>query len=80
MVGECQNTFLQRQTLDAMLIANKVIENHLKEWIPGVLCKQDIEKMYDDEGWDFVLYMMDKLGFGEKWCAWMKTWITSVYC
>ena len=36
-----------RQILDAILIANEVIDLMLKSNRSGVLCKLDIEKMYD---------------------------------
>ena len=35
------------------------------------MCKMDLEKAYDHVNWDFLLYMLKRCGFGEKWCSWI---------
>ena len=50
-----------------MLIANETIDSMLKKNESGVLCKLDIEKTYDHISWNFLLIVMRKMGFGEKW-------------
>ncbi|KAL6328006.1 hypothetical protein AAG906_031350 [Vitis piasezkii] len=60
------------QILDAALIANEVIDSLLKRKESGVLCKLDLEKAYDRINWDFLLSVMQKMGFGEKWAGWIK--------
>lgn len=40
-----------RQILDAALIANEIVINYKN--LEGVLCKLDMEKVYDHVNWDF---------------------------
>ena len=68
VVSSTQNAFVEgRQILDAALIANEAIDSLLKRNESGVLCKLDLEKAYDHTNWNFVLIVMQKMGFGEKW-------------
>ncbi|KAJ9680532.1 hypothetical protein PVL29_019761 [Vitis rotundifolia] len=73
VVSTTQNAFVEgRQILDAALIANEVIDSLLKRKESGVLCKLDLEKAYDRINWDFLLSVMKKMGFGEKWAGWIN--------
>ena len=68
VVSPTQNVFVEgRQILDAALIANEAIDSLLKRDESSVLCKLDLEKAYDHINWDFLLIVMEKMGFGEKW-------------
>ena len=39
----------------------------LKAGISGVLCKMDLEKAYDHVYWGFLLFLLQRCGFYEKW-------------
>ena len=78
MVSPTQNAFIEkRQILDAALIANKAIDSLLKGDEAGVLCKLDLEKAYDHINWDFLLTVLQKMGFGEKWASWIRWCIST---
>ena len=50
----------------------------MKSGDPGVLIKLDIEKASDHVNWNALFYLMERMGFGEKWGRWMKACITIV--
>ncbi|RVW43937.1 Retrovirus-related Pol polyprotein from type-1 retrotransposable element R2 [Vitis vinifera] len=61
-----------RQILDAVLIANEALDSRLKDNIPGLLLKMDIEKAFDHVNWNFLMEVMSKMGFGHRWINWIK--------
>ena len=68
-----QNSFVMgREILDVVLIADKAINLLLKSNECGVLCKLDIEKTYDHVNQNFLLSVLQNMGFGKKWIGWIK--------
>ncbi|RVW75069.1 hypothetical protein CK203_055996 [Vitis vinifera] len=62
--GDVQNAFVTgRQILDASLIENEVIDAWNKRGEKGIICKLDIEKAYDNINWQFLLKVMQKMGW-----------------
>ncbi|RVW55159.1 LINE-1 reverse transcriptase-like [Vitis vinifera] len=79
VISPDQNAFVKgRQILDGSLIANEVIDSWQKRGEKGIVCKLDIEKAYDSINWQFLLKVMQKMGFGSKWIGWMWNCISTV--
>ncbi|KAL4367675.1 hypothetical protein GQ457_05G016460 [Hibiscus cannabinus] len=51
----------------------------LNERLEGVVLKADFSKAYDTVDWDFLMVIMQKMGFGEVWCHWILLCISSAY-
>jgi len=58
--------------LDGVLVTNEVIHEARAKRKPCVIFKIDFEKAYDSVSWEFLCYMMERMGFGWKWQKWIK--------
>ena len=70
IISYSQNVFIEgRQILNAMLRANEAVDSILRRKEKGILCKLDIEKAYDHIRWDFLLQILERMGFSSKWIS-----------
>ncbi|XP_021835074.2 uncharacterized protein [Spinacia oleracea] len=82
LVGETQNAFvLGRMMVDNCFVAHEVI-NHVKRRKKGgrfeAILKVDLSKAYDRVRWDFVIEILKKMKFPDKWVQWILECISSV--
>ena len=73
-----QSAFLSgRGLFDSVLIANETVDYLRKDRVKGVIVKVDYEKAYDSVEWNFLEYMMRRLGFVNKWINWISMCLKS---
>jgi len=63
-----QSVFLEdRGLMDGVLAANEVLEEERGRKVVVFSSRLIMKKVYDSVIWDFVYYMMERLGFCGKW-------------
>ena len=65
------------QILDAVLIANEVVDEKRRSGEEGVVFKIDFEKAYDHVEWGFLDHVLQRKGFSQKWRSWMRGCLSS---
>ena len=79
LVDAQQMAFIKnRQIMDAILIANEVVDSRITQGKAGNLCKLDIEKAYGHVNWKFLSKIFACMGFGRWWIQWIKYCISTV--
>ena len=77
-VSPNQGAFVKdRQILDAVLIANEVVEEVRQKKEEGLVLKIDFEKAYDHVEWRFLDEVLQRKGFGNRWRKWMQGCLSS---
>ncbi|GKA80774.1 RNA-directed DNA polymerase, eukaryota, reverse transcriptase zinc-binding domain protein [Tanacetum coccineum] len=72
-VNPVQSAFIKgRNILDGPLILNEVLAWHRQRKKELMVFKVDFEKAFDSLRWDFLDLILDKLGFGSTWRAWIR--------
>ncbi|XP_040997873.1 uncharacterized protein LOC121243872 [Juglans microcarpa x Juglans regia] len=78
IISKPQNTFIcWRQILDSVLIAIECLDHRLREGVSGILCKLDMEKACDHVNLEFLLYLLGRCGFGDRWISWIRHCVAS---
>ncbi|GKV07784.1 hypothetical protein SLEP1_g19505 [Rubroshorea leprosula] len=78
VIGEQQMAFIEgRQLVDGVVIANEVIDEAKRNKKRSFLFKVDFEKAYDKVCWDFLDYMLLRMGFCNTWRMWIRECLQS---
>ena len=68
-----QGAFVQgRKILDAVLIANEMVDEKRQSGEEGIVFKINFEKAYDHLSWDFLDHVLEKKGFSPRWKKWIR--------
>ena len=58
--------------MDAVLVANEVVDEKRRSGEEGVVFKIDFEKVYDHVDWGFLDRVLERKGFNPKWRSRMR--------
>jgi hypothetical protein len=76
VISPNQSAFIKgRNLVDSVVIVNEVVDWAKKHKKECMIFKVDFEKAYDSVDWGFLVYMLRRCGFGEKWIEWMQACI-----
>lgn len=72
LVSQVQSAFISRRSMheNFKFVHNTARELHRKK-IPSVLMKIDISKAFDTLSWEFIIQILKRRGFGNRWCSWI---------
>ncbi|XP_057453066.1 uncharacterized protein LOC130744922 [Lotus japonicus] len=65
------------QIADCSLIANEIVHTMASRPEGGLLFKIYFAKAYDNVEWDFMLELLQEMGFGKKWISWMQVCVST---
>lgn len=74
IVASNQTAFIKgRYILESVVTAHEILHDMHHNKQQGYVIKLDYEKTYDKVNWQFLLDILEKRGFGEKWLNWIKS-------
>jgi hypothetical protein len=73
LVASNQTTFIKgRYILESVVTTHETIHSVHQSKQQGFILKLDYEKAYDKVNWEFLLEVLKKRGFGDKWLMWIR--------
>ncbi|XP_035843953.1 uncharacterized protein LOC110931403 [Helianthus annuus] len=78
VISESQSAFLKDKfILDGPLVVSEIHTWLKKSKKKAFILKIDFEKAYDNVNWNFVVGVLEQLGFPSRWCAWVRGILSS---
>ena len=68
-----------RETLEGAIVAHETLHFIKDHQIPSFVIKLDMMKAYDRVNWFFLFKVLEKMGFGKKWCKWIKACVLGAH-
>lgn len=80
IIDERQSAFIEgRHLLHSVVIANEVVHEAKRAQKSCMVFKVDYEKAYDSVSWNFLFYMLQRMGFCSKWIQWIEGCLKSAF-
>ncbi|XP_058726321.1 secreted RxLR effector protein 78-like [Vicia villosa] len=64
-----------RSMMDGVLLVNEILDWAKKKKKGCLLLKVDFENAYDSISWNYLRWIMVRMGFGKRWLKWMESCI-----
>jgi len=74
LVSRVQSAFIKKRSIqDNFLYTQNLVRELHRAKRPSLFLKLDIAKAFDTVRWDYLQEVMQRMGFGPKWRAWVTT-------
>lgn len=79
LISKCQGAFIKgRDISDNILLAQELVKGYRRSSLsPRCMLKVDIKKAFDSVSWNFILDMLEAMGFSSKFIGWIAACITT---
>ena len=78
LISRAQSAFLKKRSInDNFLYTQNLIRDLHRLKISALFLKLDIAKAFDSVWWDYLMEVLDRMGFGAKWRCWVSTLLSS---
>jgi hypothetical protein len=78
LVSRNQSAFIKRRSIhDNFLYTQNLIKALHKANRPSLFLKLDIAKAFDTVRWDYLLEVLERMGFGPRWRGWISTLLST---
>ncbi|CAN6253637.1 unnamed protein product [Urochloa humidicola] len=78
MVSRAQSAFIKRRSIqDNFLYTQNFVRDLHRHKQPGLFLKLDIAKAFDSVRWDFLMEVLQQLGFGSRWRYWVSSLLST---
>lgn len=78
LVSLSQSTFVSKKgLLDRVLVLNELVDFARRNKKGLFLFKVDFKKEFDSVSWEYLLYVLKRMNFGNKWTQWIRACVCS---
>ena len=78
LISRAQSAFIKKRSIhDNFIYTQNLVQCLHRQKIPALFLKLDISKAFDSVRWDYLMEVLEKVGFGVKWRSWVTTLIST---